>query len=221
MWSTIESDPGVFTELIERLGVKNISVEEYYDLDTLDKQEKVFGLIFLFKWTSLKPPNKKTKQQIPQNLFFARQIIDNACATQAILSVLLNSSEIQLGKFLNEFKKSCSSCSHEEKGIVIGNSKYIKSVHNSFNTHGLFYSNNGSQPSQTEDAFHFITLVPFENAVYELDGLKFSPVLIGFYLFNFDILQLTIFKRFLDLLFVSFSYIRVGFLYLNTLILVS
>lgn len=40
-----------------------------------------------------------------ENIFFANQTIQNACATQAILSVLLNREDLDLGDKLREFRE--------------------------------------------------------------------------------------------------------------------
>lgn len=120
-WCTIESDPGVFTSLIESFGTKNVEFTELWSLDDDSLQQltsplegvddaSVHGLIFLFKWQSSsssrgggdetiptatgtddgKRSLPLTGEEAPPGVFFARQTIHNACATQAILSVLFN-----------------------------------------------------------------------------------------------------------------------------------
>ena len=49
-WQELESDPGVFTLLLEDFGVSGVQVEEIYDLSKpVSVSQKVFGFIFLFK----------------------------------------------------------------------------------------------------------------------------------------------------------------------------
>ena len=111
-WCLIESDPGVFTELIRNFGVSGAQVEELYTLDdeAFAELKPVHGLIFLFKWRPGDEPSGKLDVENKNNIFFAQQVISNACATQAIVNLLLNvkSDDIKLGPILEEFKSFTS-----------------------------------------------------------------------------------------------------------------
>lgn len=65
------------------------------------------GLVFLFKWTSEADARPTLKETEGSNVFFARQVISNACATQAILAVLLNAEGLKdkLGAQLTQFRE--------------------------------------------------------------------------------------------------------------------
>lgn len=189
-WCLIESDPGVFTDLIKGFGVSNVLVEEIYGLSqqNFDQMKPIYGLIFLFKWRQSDDSTANVvKDSRLERLFFAKQVITNACATQAILSILLNAPKkqsegdeegIELGETLTNFSEFSKEFDANMKGLALNNSDVIRLVHNTFARQQMFEFD--SKPAEKDDdVFHFISYVPFEGRLYELDGLREGPIDLG------------------------------------------
>lgn len=189
---------GVFTFLLDNLGVKGVQFEELLslDADALAQLHPVYGVIFLFKYptdtpyTSTSAPLDGTfDHAAADSLFFAAQTIQNACGTQALLSVLLNKTPdslsesesdqaIDIGPTLSSFREFTMCLPASIRGEALSNSALIRDVHNSFARSSPFI-NETQRPAADgsgDDAFHFVAYTSIHGTLYELDGLQPAPI---------------------------------------------
>jgi len=192
-WLELESDPGLFTLLLEDMGVVGTQVEEIYDLqrDSLVEGGQCYGAIFLFRWIEERRSRRKIVDEqnlyvkdetVVNNIFFAQQMIPNSCATHALVSILLNCPSLELGSTLSTLRSHVQGMSPENKGLAIGNCPELAMAHNSHavprarrrvdRTSGAVAA--GSRYSG--EAFHFVSYVPINGRLFELDGLKKFPL---------------------------------------------
>lgn len=227
-WLELESDPGTFSLLIEDFGCSGAQVDEIYDLEQkIDGPVFGFIFLFKWlnnqsndrlrntKSTSTivtssvdkdneqKPPGQRQwtfveDENIINEMFFAKQMISNSCATHALISILLNCdyNELKLGPILTGLKENTKIMNPEDKGYAIGSLLELSQAHNShasfsslFNritstSHlnaGMSYTISGNQRTNLQqqnkhEAYHFVSYVPINNRLYELDGLKNYPI---------------------------------------------
>ncbi|XP_017773739.1 PREDICTED: ubiquitin carboxyl-terminal hydrolase calypso isoform X2 [Nicrophorus vespilloides] len=119
-------------------------------------------------------------EDVVNNIFFAQQMVPNSCATHALISILLNCPNIHLGDTLSRLKQHTHGMCPENKGWAIGNTPELACAHNS---HAMPQAkrrlDKGSGVSTgrfTGEAFHFVSFVPINGRLFELDGLKPYPI---------------------------------------------
>jgi len=181
-WCTIESDPGVFSTMLREFNVKGVQVEELWSLDEAAylHLKPINAVIFLFKYDPkiVAETHKDSKFSEDSTIFFAKQHIQNACATQAIINACMNftkETEIELGSVLQDFKEFVNDFDADFKGISLSNSETIRKIHNSYAKQTVFEVDKSMMRTKKEDAFHFVTYLPINGRLVELDGLQEKP----------------------------------------------
>jgi len=138
-FAVIESDPGVFTTLVRTLGVQGLQVVELYDIEpwASDHLHPIYGLVFCFLWRKDNDALPKKESGGPEDredalakLWFANQLSDDACASMAILNVLLNVEEVEIGERLTVFRNETERMSSPMKGLAVSNAHFIRQAHN-------------------------------------------------------------------------------------------
>lgn len=195
-WRELESDPGLFTLLIEDYGVRGVKVEEIYDVSK-KVEGKVYGFVFLFRWGEDRRARNMRKKflvtedsyvmdsEVVNKMFFAHQTVNNSCATHALLSVLLNCSDIDLGPTLGRLKEFSAGLDPESRGFAIANMAELARAHNRHAKPsnvvvpppgGRRASVMSSAHALLPETYHFVSYVPIGTRLFELDGLKEFPI---------------------------------------------
>ncbi|KAL6898791.1 hypothetical protein GGI43DRAFT_406980 [Trichoderma evansii] len=204
-WVELESEPAFFNTILQDLGVKDVKVQELFSIEQswIDMLPKpVYGLIFLFQYTP--DLDEDEGEDETGSLWFANQTTSNACATFALLNIVMNAPHVELGDQLREFKEATRNLSTVLRGHEVSNNKFMRSIHNSFTRRmdhlnaDLWLENavsdtkskkaktsksskKASKKKRADDAygFHFVAYVPVDGHVWELDGLRSKPHRVG------------------------------------------
>jgi len=173
------------SELLKSLGVPLI-VDDLYSLeaDSLAALQPLRALIFLFKWIPTSSQSAPLRAGINDSEFpgfFAHQVVNNACATLAVLNALGNIPSLECGPKLAELLQFTTGMDPQTRGLVVTSSDWLREMHNALSPPNAFSLDGLGLPKKAEDAYHFVVYLPVMGAVYELDGLQPHPLRHGGY----------------------------------------
>ena len=76
----------------------------------------------------------------------------------------------------SEFKDFVKDFDSDFKGMTLSNSEKIRTIHNSYAKQTVFEVDKSMIRTSKEDPFHFVTYLPINGKLVELDGLQSSPI---------------------------------------------
>ncbi|KAL0585512.1 hypothetical protein ABG067_004653 [Albugo candida] len=146
-WFPIESNPLVLNKYLERMGFPTAA---YQFQDVLSTEEwalemvpqPVAAVIFLFPikeqteaYAKEEAQNQKSSgYKKPENVFYMKQTIGNACGTIAMLHAVGNirhATAFPPNSFLQKFFKQCDGKNPQEVGALLEQSEELETVHES------------------------------------------------------------------------------------------
>ncbi|EMD00252.1 hypothetical protein BAUCODRAFT_30723 [Baudoinia panamericana UAMH 10762] len=133
-WVEMESEPAFFNVMLKEMGVRGVKVQEVYDLGEeflAMLPQPVHALIFLFRFRETENPQVPA-DGCPKHVWFANQTPDFACATFALLNIVNNIPDLELGDELRQFKVSTQDMDPLSRGDAVDGFDFVRRIHNSF-----------------------------------------------------------------------------------------
>ncbi|KAI0344532.1 ubiquitin-specific protease [Trametopsis cervina] len=176
-WQLTESDPGVFSELLTRLGTPLV-VDDLYALDpaSLAEHKPIQAFIFLFQWVPTHSATVSGQYDHDFPGFFAHQVVNNACATLAVLNAIGNIPDLPMATDLADLISFSSGMDPQSRGLVMTSSDWLREAHNALSPPASISLEDPTLNKTSDEAYHFIVYMPFMGCVYEFDGLKEAPI---------------------------------------------
>ncbi|AMD20437.1 HDL307Cp [Eremothecium sinecaudum] len=181
----LESSPDVFTNFARQLGLN--SQMAFHDIYSLTDPEllafltrPMSAIILLFPinelFESLKDHSTPLDSQSTPVIWF-KQTINNACGMYALFHSLANNRELlevdsKFNKYLSENKKADGRYGGKDS------MDFVYSLSDLYKTNSQMGQTTAPDPAAAVD-LHFITFVEHEGKVYELDGRKSGPLVLG------------------------------------------
>uniref|UniRef100_A0A383W0T3 Ubiquitin carboxyl-terminal hydrolase n=1 Tax=Tetradesmus obliquus TaxID=3088 RepID=A0A383W0T3_TETOB len=190
-WIPLESNPEVITEFASRIGL-DTKQWAFHDVFGLDEEllamvpQPVLAVMLLFPITKeSEEADKKADAErpadaaVPEQLYYMKQTIGNACGTIAMLhSIGNNRQRLQLepGSFLTRFFEATQPMGAAERGAYLesppGDAPDIEEAHQAAGAQG----DTAPPPAEQDVDLHFIAFVEHGGQLWELDGRRKGPI---------------------------------------------
>jgi ubiquitin carboxyl-terminal hydrolase L3 len=180
-WAALESNPEVFNALMSKLGVPSEwSVHDVYSFDDdmlamLPQPVKALQMVFHMDAKDGETFTAPTGGEPIEGPFYIEQTAElpNACGTIALIHSVANVDILPSDALLTRFIADVSGLDRTARGNALANNADVRDIHNSLVAHGQ-----SAVIGNDEDVkCHFLSLVPFNGNVVELDGaLRTTPI---------------------------------------------
>eukprot|EP01024_Parvocaulis_polyphysoides_P049602 TRINITY_DN481_c1_g3_i1.p1 TRINITY_DN481_c1_g3~~TRINITY_DN481_c1_g3_i1.p1 ORF type:complete len:244 (+),score=64.47 TRINITY_DN481_c1_g3_i1:752-1483(+) len=194
-WLPLESNPDVINQFVQKLGL-DVSLFKFQDVYGLDDEllqfipQPVLALLLLYpideKSEKFKDEeeeylksNGEDKKELPQDLYYMKQTIGNACGTIGVLHAVGNNQEffnLAENSFFERFLSATKTMSPADRGQYLEDppegAPDIEEAHKEAAEKG-----DTAPPALDEVVnLHFVCLVEKNGRLYELDGRKICAI---------------------------------------------